>query len=76
MPDRSFERITKADLKKLARLARAERDDFFDRHNEWAILYRKRIVCTTLCQGAALHYINGTTGVIDFNVWTFYAEHP
>jgi hypothetical protein len=76
MPDRSFERITRTDLKKLARLARAERDDFFGRHNEWAILYRKRIVCTALCQGAALHYINGTTGVSEFNVWTFYAEHP
>jgi hypothetical protein len=76
MSDRSFERITKADLKKLARLARAERDDFFGRHNEWAILYRKRIVCTALCRGAALHYLNGTTGVSDFSVWTFYAEHP
>jgi len=74
--DRSFERITKADLKKLARLARAERDEFFGRHNEWAILYRKRIVCSALCQEAALHYLNGTTGVREFNVWTFYAEHP
>lgn len=76
MSERSFQRITRADLKKLARLARAERDDFFGRHNEWAILYRKRIVCTALCQGAALHYINGTSGVSEFNVWTFYAEHP
>lgn len=74
--DRSFERISKADLKKLARLARAERDDFFSRHNEWAILYRRRIICTALCQEAALHYLNGSTGVREFNVWTFYAEHP
>ena len=74
--NRSFERITKTDLKKLARIVRAEREDFFGRHREWAILYRKRVVGAALCEGAALHYLNGTTGVDGFNVWTFYAEHP
>lgn len=76
MNERSFERITRTDLKKLARVARTEREDFFERHPEWAILYRKRILCTALCQDAALHFINGSTGVKDFDVWTFYAEHP
>ncbi len=76
MSERSLERIRKADLKRLARIALQERQDLFERHPEWALLYRKRLLCSALCQGAALHFINGTTGVSDFDVWTFYAEHP
>lgn len=76
MSELSFESITKTDLKKLVRIARAERDDFFGRHPEWAILYRKRMLCTALCGDAALHFINGRSGVADFPVWTFYAGHP
>ena len=74
--DRSYERITRGDLKRLLKIARLERDDFFARHREYAILYRKRVVCTALCGDAALHYVNGMTGVLEFDVWTFYAEHP
>lgn len=72
---RSFERITRTDLRKLARIAREEREDFFERHPEWALLYRKRLVCTVLCRDAALHYVNGVTGVDAFHVWSFYAAH-
>ena len=72
---RSYERITKADLKRLARIAATEREDFFGRHPEWSLLYRKRIVCVALCGDAALHFVNGSTGVDAFAVWTFYAEH-
>ena len=74
--ERSFERITKADLNRLARIARTEREEFFGRHPEWAMLYRKRLICVALCNDAALHFINGSTGVDVFDVWTFYAEHP
>ena len=73
--ERSFERITRADLKKVARIARSEREEFFERHPEWAMLYRKRVVGVALCKDAALHFVNGSTGVDGFNVWTFYAEH-
>ena len=75
MADRSFERITRTDLKKLARIARDEREDFFERHPEWALLYRKRLVCSALCRDAALHFVNGVTGVEGFDVWSFYAAH-
>ena len=74
--DRSYERITRVHLKRLLRIARLEREDFFKRHKEYAILYRKRVLCTALCDDAALHYVNGQTGVLQFSVWTFYAEHP
>jgi hypothetical protein len=74
--ERSFERITRADLKRLARIAADEREDFFSRHPEFAILYRKRLLCTALGGDAALHHLNGVTGVTEFSVWSFYAEHP
>ena len=75
-PERSFERINRSDLRRLARIARTQREDFFERHPEWAMLYRRRMVCAALCKDAALHFVNGSTGVAAFDVWTFYAEHP
>ena len=72
---RSLEPITRADLKKLARIVRTEREEFFGRHPEWAMLYRRRLVCVALCKDAALHFVNGSTGVDVFDVWAFYAEH-
>jgi hypothetical protein len=74
--ERSSERITRGDLKRLARIAAHEREDFFSRHPEFAILYRKRLLCTALGDDAALHYLNGVTGVSEFSVWSFYAAHP
>ena len=64
--DRSLERITRADLKRLARIADEDRADFFARHPEFAILYGRRVLCTALCEEAALHYLNGVTGVVVF----------
>ncbi|MCC6533062.1 MAG: hypothetical protein IT531_10980 [Burkholderiales bacterium] len=74
--EKSFQRITRNDLKRLVTIARLEREDFFTRHKEYAILYRKRVLCSALCGGAALHFINGLTGIRTFDVFTFYAEHP
>ena len=73
--DRSYARITRADMKRLKRLADEDREDFFGRHPEWALLYRRRMLGMGLCGSAALHYLNGVTGVREFEVWTFYAEH-
>lgn len=75
MDERSLEAITRSDLKRLAKLAREEREDFFGRHPEWSMLYRRRVIASALCGDAALHYLNGTTGVAEFEVWTFYAQH-
>ena len=75
-PTRSYSGITKADLRRLARIAEEEREDFFSRHPEWAILYRKRVLGSALSGDAALHYSNGSTGLKEFSVWTFYVEHP
>jgi hypothetical protein len=74
--ERSLAKIEVGDLERLAFLCREDREAFFSRHPGWQRLYTDRILCVALCQGAALHYVNGRSGVKDFDVWTFYAEHP
>ena len=34
------------------------------------------LVCVALCQGAALHFVDGENGVKDFDLWTFYTARP
>lgn len=74
--DRSYEPITKLDLELLAAIAMADRDEFFQRNPETARLYSERLFAVALCQGGALHYLNGINGVKDLDVWSFYREHP
>jgi len=73
---RSYEKIRKQDLKRLAEIAREDREDLFRRKPEIGKIYKNRIICVALCQGAALHYVDGENGVKDFDVWTFYRQHP
>ena len=74
--ERSYERIERADLERLAAIAEADRAGFFARHPEWGAQYRDRVLAVALCQGAALHYLLGRAGVQDFDLYTFYARHP
>jgi len=34
-----------------------------------------RLLGRALCQGAALRYVNGSNGVKDFDVWSFYTQY-
>src|SRR4051794_34118081 len=72
--ERSYERVTSRHLTRLARIAASDRAARFARKPRWQV-YENRIICVALCQGAALHYVDGKNGVKDFDVWTFYAEH-
>ncbi len=75
---RSYERITREDLSRLAEIARLDREDFFARKPRYRVL-EEGLICVALCQGAALHFVDGEGGVKDFDVWTFYAaraDHP
>src|SRR5436190_24354542 len=73
---RSQKRITSSDLKRLGEIARADRRRFFARYPRWSTLYSERLLCVALCQGAALHFIDGTHGVKDFDVWSFFCARP
>jgi hypothetical protein len=72
---RSFQRITREDLQRLAQIAADDLSDFFSRHSDWAAQYQDRVLATALCQGAALHYLRGEIGINDFDVYTFFAQH-
>jgi hypothetical protein len=75
MANRSYERISRNDLRRLARIADEERDDLFARRPDWGLLYRRRLLCTVLHGRCALHYCNGTTGIDEFDVCLFFAAH-
>ena len=73
---RSYEKIESRDLARLGRLAGEDRARFFSRNPELARLYRDRVLCMALCQGAALHFVDGQNEIKDFDVWTFFVDRP
>jgi hypothetical protein len=75
-PSRSYLPITRRDLARLAALAKVDRRDFFKRKPNNGRLYADRLFAVALCQGAALHYVDGKNGIKDFDVWSFYDQHP
>jgi hypothetical protein len=74
-PARRYDRITPRVLDRLSEIAAEDREDRFKRRPRWEA-YRDRVLCVALCQGAALHYVDGRNGVKDLDVWTFFAEEP
>jgi hypothetical protein len=73
---RSFKTISDSDLQRLADIAMVDRRNFFSKHRKWAKAYKNRVLCSALCQGAALHFVDGRVGINDFDVYTFYAKNP
>lgn len=73
---RSYLPIELSDLQRLAEISRKDREDFFKSHSEWEEAYQNRVLCIALCQGAAKHFIDGKTGIHDFDVYTFYHQNP
>jgi hypothetical protein len=80
--ERALAQFDDSDLRRLADLARKDREEFFKTRPPshpsvtWGQLYAARVPSVALCQGAAKHYVDGMTGVKDLDVWTFYAKHP
>jgi hypothetical protein len=65
-----MEAITKSDLRRLADIALRDLESLFRRHPDTGRLYRHRLFAIALCQGAALHFLDGKNGVKDFDVWS------
>ncbi len=64
------------DLRRLGRLAARDRADLFRRRPETGALYRARLFAVALCQGGALHFVDGKNGIKDLDVWSFYTQSP
>jgi hypothetical protein len=73
--DRSLARIDVTDLLRLAALAADAESELFRRNPHGSGRYVGRLLGRALCQGAALHYLNGKNGVKDFDIWSFYAQY-
>jgi hypothetical protein len=74
-PDRSLARIEVADLLRLAALAAYAEAELFTRNPHGSGRYAVRLLGRAPSHGAALHYVNQSNGVKDFDVWSFYAQH-
>jgi len=70
---RSYDRFEADDLATLAAVALRDLNRFIKRIRRHSGLADK-VLLVALCQGAALHYIDGRNGVKDFDVWTFFAD--
>lgn len=69
---RWYGRLCHSDIERLLHLEREWRTYLEENEEGWAI-YGKRLICICLCQGAALHLVDGRNGVKDFDVWRFFA---
>lgn len=73
--DRSYAPMAVDHLVRLGKIAKRDREQMFAR-NPHLEVYRDRVLLVALCQGAALHYVDGKNGVKDLDVYTFYAAAP
>ncbi|ASY69350.1 hypothetical protein N181_09895 [Sinorhizobium fredii USDA 205] len=73
--ERSYEPLALADLRMIASAAMQSLNAVFDRARV-AGLYRNRLLLLALAQGSALHYLNGTNGIKDFDVWAYFEAGP
>src|SRR5437588_10952062 len=73
---RSMLPISSRDLQRLGELAARDRNELFRRKPETRRLYQDRLFAVALCQGAALHFLDGRNGIKDFDIWSFFSEHP
>ena len=72
--ERSYESLTQTDLDTLRDLALYELSAFFGRRSDLTN-FRSKLVAIALCQGAALHYVDGITGIKDFDIYFFFSVY-
>jgi hypothetical protein len=71
--ERSYAVIELADLERLSEIAHSDLEQYIANDSERRAEFSNKKLCVTLCQGAALHYLDKVTGVKDFDVFTFFA---
>ncbi len=71
--ERSLAVIEPHDLQRLSEIARADLESYVAGDPGLRSGFLARILCVALCQGAACHFLDKTTGVKDMDVVTFFA---
>jgi hypothetical protein len=69
---RSSAHIGMDDLARLSKIARTDLRSYIARDPASRELFETKILCVTLCQGAALHFVDKVNGVKDFDVFIFF----
>lgn len=72
MIGRSYKRIRRVDLRRLASIARSELEGLLQRQQSLKRLYGRRLLRICLAQGAALHFVDRRNGINDFDLWCFF----
>jgi hypothetical protein len=70
--ERSKAQLIRRHLARLSTIAAEDRELFLANH----LNFRGRVIAVALAQGAATHYVTGTRGVKDLDVWTFFSLPP
>lgn len=76
LEERCFLTVSLDDLRRLAAIANRDLEELFARNERLRTCYKDRRLCVALCQGAALHLVDGKNGIKDWDVWTFFSRHP
>lgn len=71
--ERSHEAIGPQDIARLSQIARDDLARYIAQDVGRRAQFAGKKLCVALCQGAARHYLDKTTGVKDFDVFTFFA---
>ncbi len=75
-PSRSYEKIAKSDLSRLAHLSKQCIDEMLGRTKTGRFYFSDQALMACLCQGAAQHYVHGDHGVQDWDVVFFFQTNP
>ena len=70
--ERSSAMIELQDLLRLSEIAHWDLERYIAGDPDARATFASKILCVALCQGAALHYLDKTTGVKDFDIFTFF----
>ncbi|ADI73385.1 conserved hypothetical protein [Methanohalobium evestigatum Z-7303] len=72
--ERSYRKIEIKHLQKLKDISVNDQNIFFNKNPKYEF-FRDRLFCILLVQGAALHYVNGTNGIKDFDILLLYKQN-
>lgn len=74
---RTYEKLGVSDLQEMKCHALKELSRFYVKVGKPAgkyKVYKHKLIAICLCQGAAQHFVNGTTGIKDLDIWFFFKE--